>query len=144
MSAGQNFIVSHGFQSQNLASFSGSTTVAPPATGNNPQVVDQMVSAANAALTPGVAGGDQKIVRHGVRHVGLGYAVTPVNSNGGGFGFKAVLVTQGSGSGGTQVVIKFISAAEGNATIASYTLGPNMSVAFDAIGASGRSAAGRQ
>lgn len=136
--AGTNFTVTHGFAAGTLASYSGQTVVTPPASGNNPQNVDQIVSAANASATPGIASGDQKIVGKGFASSDIGYAASPNNVNGGGFGFLARLVSSGSGSGAQQIVIKFISAASGNATVVSYTLQANMSVAFDAIGAGGQ------
>ena len=212
--AGQNFTVTRGFASGNGQQYSGQTVVTPPSTGNNPQNIDQVVSAANATATPGKNAGDQRIAGPGgyvasiavtaggsgytsaptvsfsggggsgatatatvsggavtgititspgsgytsapsVSFSGgsgsgatatatiangwfassdIGYAASPVNTNGGGYGFKASLVSAGSGSGGQFVIVKFISSA--GATVRSYTLVSNQSVAVDAIGAS--------
>jgi hypothetical protein len=130
--AGQNFNINTTF-GNSLATFSGLTTVTPPAAGNNPQEVDQVVSAANASATPGHTSGDQKIVSEGFTSADIGYSGSPVNTNGGGYGFEAKLITPGSGA--WSVVIKFI--ASDNSTIKSYTLTAAQSVvARDAIGAS--------
>ncbi len=133
---GQPFNVSTAFSSGNNSSYQGSTIVNAPASGNNPQNIDQLVSAALAAATPGQNSGDQKIVATEFASSDIGYSATPNDNNGGGYGFKANLVSAGSGSGAQQVVIKFINAATGNPTVVSYTLGPGQVVAFDAIGAS--------
>ena len=50
---GQNFSVTTRFAAGNNAGFQGTVTVTPPATGNNPQNIDQVVSTANATATPG-------------------------------------------------------------------------------------------
>jgi hypothetical protein len=127
--AGQNFNITIRFASGNGQTFQGVTTVTPPAAGNNPQNIDQIVSAANALANPGVASGDQKIA--------LGFPAAQItgdgtdDAGGGGFGFAASLVTAGSGT--WSVVIKFVGAS---GVIKSYTLTAVSScVARDAIGA---------
>jgi hypothetical protein len=127
--AGQNFTITHRFASGNGQTFQGVTVVTPPAPGNNPQDIDQVVSAANAVTNPGVAEGDQKIA--------IGFPAAQItgdgtdNAGGGGFGLVATLVTAGSGT--WSVVVKFVGAG---GVIKSYTLtAGSSSVVRDAIGA---------
>jgi hypothetical protein len=138
---GQSFTITGSFGSSGGPTYSGSTTVTPPVTGNNPQDIDQLVNTTLATATAGVNAGDQRIAGPGGKVAwfptkDIGYAASPTNSaNGGGYGFKATLVTAGGLGGAQNVVVKFINTA--NSTVTSYTLVNGQQVSMDSVGASG-------